>query len=67
MLKNCGDDCGLQDKPPCTPPTHHHEQHCDCSGDIQVPGHQYLPGPEVGHSQTPLLKRPSRGCTSFAS
>ncbi len=24
--------------PPCSPPTHHHEQHCDCSGVIQVPG-----------------------------
>ncbi len=26
-------------KPPCSPPTHHHEQHGDCSGVIQVPGH----------------------------
>ncbi len=32
------------------PPTHHHEQHCDCSGVIQVPGHHRLPGPEVGQS-----------------
>ncbi len=35
---------------PCSPPTHHHEQHCDCSGVIQVPGHHHLPGPEVGQS-----------------
>ncbi len=31
-------------------PTHYHEQHCDCSGVIQVPGHHHLPGPEVGQS-----------------
>ncbi len=37
-------------KPPCSPPTYHHEQHCDCSGVIQVPGHHHLPGPEVGQS-----------------
>ncbi len=48
--QNSGDDHGLQDKPPCSPPTHHHEQHCDCSGVIQVPGHHNLSGPEVGHS-----------------
>ncbi len=30
--------------PPALPPTHHHEQHCDCSGVIQVPGHHHLPG-----------------------
>ncbi len=35
---------------PCSPPTHHHEQHCDCSGVIQIPGHHHLPGPEVGQS-----------------
>ncbi len=29
--QNCGDDHGLQEEPPCTPPTHHHGQHCDCS------------------------------------
>ncbi len=28
---------------PCSPPTHHHEQHCDCSGVIQIPGHHHLP------------------------
>ncbi len=28
-------------KPPCSPPTHHHEQHGDCSGVIQVPGHHH--------------------------
>ncbi len=35
---------------PLLSPTHHHEQHGDCSGVIQVPGHHHLPGPEVGHS-----------------
>ncbi len=43
-------DRGLQEKPPCSPPTHHHGQHCDCSGVIQVPGHHHVPGPEVGQS-----------------
>ncbi len=32
------------------PLTHHHEQHCDCSGVIQIPGHHHLSGPEVGQS-----------------
>ncbi len=45
-----GDDRGLQEKPPCSPPTHHHEQHCDCSGVIQVPVHHNFSGPEVGQS-----------------
>ncbi len=36
--------------PPCTPPTHYHEQHRDCSGVVQVPGNHHLPGPEVGQS-----------------
>ncbi len=36
--------------PPCSPPTHHHEQHCNDSGVIQIPGHHHLSGPEVGHS-----------------
>ncbi len=35
---------------PCSPPTHHHEQHCDCSGVIQIPGHHNCSGPEVGQS-----------------
>ncbi len=35
---------------PLLSPTHHHEQHCDCSGVIQVPGHHHLPGTEVGQS-----------------
>ncbi len=48
--QNCGDDSELQKKPPCSPPTHHHEQHCDCSGVIQVPGNHHLSGPEVGQS-----------------
>ncbi len=49
-LKNCGDDRGLQEKPPSSPPTHYHEQLCECSGVIQVPGNHHLSGPEVGHS-----------------
>ncbi len=36
--------------PPCSPLIHHHEQHCDCTGVIQIPGHHHLPGPEVGQS-----------------
>ncbi len=28
---------------PLLSPTHHHEQHCDCSGVIQIPGHHHLP------------------------
>ncbi len=34
----------------CSPPTHHHEQHCDCSRFIQIPGHHNFSGPEVGQS-----------------
>ncbi len=37
-------------EPPCSPPTHHHGQHCDCSGVIQITGHHHLLGPEVGQS-----------------
>ncbi len=48
--QNCGDDRGLQEKPPSSPPTHYHEQHCECSGVIQIPGNHHLSGPEVGHS-----------------
>ncbi len=48
--QNCGDDRGLQEKLPSSPPTHYHEQHCECSGVIQVPGNHHLSGPEVGHS-----------------
>ncbi len=47
-LKNCGDDSGLQEEPPCTPPTHYHGQHCGCSGVIQIPGNHHLSGSEVG-------------------
>ncbi len=36
--------------PPSSPPTHYHEQLCECSGVIQVPGNHHLSGPEVGHS-----------------
>ncbi len=54
--------------PPCSPLIHHHEQHCDCTGVIQIPGHHHLPGPESGTiTLSPWWKRPSRGCTSFAS
>ncbi len=35
---------------PCSPPTHHHEQHCDWSGVIRIPGHHNFSGPEVGQS-----------------
>ncbi len=35
---------------PCSPPTHHHEQFCKCSGVIQIPGHHNFSGPEVGQS-----------------
>ncbi len=35
---------------PLLSPYLHHEQHCDCSGVIQVPWHHHLPGPEVGQS-----------------
>ncbi len=31
-------------------PTHHHGQHCGCSGVIQIPGNPHLSGPEVGQS-----------------
>ncbi len=31
-------------------PPHHHEQHCDCSGVIQIPGQHNFSGPEVGQS-----------------
>ncbi len=34
--------------PPALP--HSQSRHCDCSGVVQVPGQQHLPGPEVGHS-----------------
>ncbi len=35
---------------PLLSPTHHHKQHCDCSGVIQIPGHHNFSGPEVGQS-----------------
>ncbi len=41
---------GFRRNPPCSPPTHHHEQHCDCSGVIQIFGNHHLSGPEVGQS-----------------
>ncbi len=42
--QNFGDDSGLQEEPPCSPPTHHHGQHCGCSRDIQIPGNHHLFG-----------------------
>ncbi len=53
--------------PPALPPTHHHEQHCDCSGVIQIPAPQFLRTWSGTITLSPLWKRPSRGCTSFAS
>ncbi len=35
---------------PLLSPTHHHGQHCNNSGVIQIPGNHHLSGPEVGHS-----------------
>ncbi len=40
----------IVEETPLLSPIHHHEQHCDCSEVIQVPGHHYLPGLEVGQS-----------------
>ncbi len=40
----------IVEKPPYSPPTLHHGQHCNDSGVIQVTGHHHLPGPEVGQS-----------------
>ncbi len=40
-------DCTSKDYIPYSPPTHHHEQHCDCSGVIEIPGHHNFSGPEV--------------------
>ncbi len=50
MLKTVEMIVDLRRNPPCSTPTYHHEQHCDCSGVIQVPGHHNLSGPEVGQS-----------------
>ncbi len=35
---------------PLLSPTHHHEQHCDCSEAIQITGRHNFSGPEVGQS-----------------
>ncbi|KAI2657317.1 putative RNA-directed DNA polymerase from transposon BS [Labeo rohita] len=40
------DDSKLQEEPPCTLPSHHHGQHCNDSGDIQIPRQHHLSGPE---------------------
>ncbi len=42
---------------PRSPPTHHHEQHCDCSGVIQIAGHHNFSGPEVGQSHRVYCKK----------
>ncbi len=44
MLKTVEMISGLQEKPPCSPPTHHHERLCDCSGVIQIPQHHNFSG-----------------------
>ncbi len=36
--------------PPHPHPIHHHEQHCDCSRVIQIPGHHNFSEPELGQS-----------------
>ncbi len=41
------ESCRIQS---CSPPTHHHGQHCGCSRDIHIPGNHHLSGPEVGQS-----------------
>ena len=41
-------DSGLQEEPPNTAPPHHTQQHCVCSGDLQVSGIHNLPGSKVG-------------------
>ncbi len=43
--------------PPRSPPMHHHEQHCDCSGVIQIPEQHHLSGPEVRQSHRLLCKK----------
>ncbi len=46
-------------KAPLHSPTHHHEQHCDCSGVIQVPGRHNFSGPELGHPAEAVLPSPA--------
>ncbi len=50
MLKTVEMIVDFRRKAPLLSPTHHHEQHCDCSGVIQVPGRHNFSGPEVGQS-----------------
>ncbi len=45
--------------PLLSPHYHHHEQHCDCSGDIQVPGIHHLSRPDLGHSHQFHCKKKS--------
>ncbi len=41
-------------------PTHHHGQHCGCSGVIQIPGNPHLSGPEVGQSHRLNFQKASK-------
>jgi len=50
MLKTVEMIVDFRSPPPLLSPTHHHKQHCDCSGVLQVPVHPHLSGPGVGHS-----------------
>lgn len=42
-----GDDSGLQEKPPYTPPPHNPQQHSDYCGHLQVSGNHNLLEPKV--------------------
>ncbi len=48
MIKTVEMIVDFRRNPPALPPTHHHVQHCDCSGVIQILGHHNFSGPEVG-------------------
>ncbi len=50
MLKTVEMIVDFRRNPPALPPTHHHEQLCNCSRVVQIPGHHHLSGPEVGQS-----------------
>ncbi|KAK3508759.1 hypothetical protein QTP70_004238 [Hemibagrus guttatus] len=53
--------------PPALLPTHHHGQHCGCSGVIQVPGNHHLSGREVGPRQLKKFYLPQAQMTRFYS
>ncbi len=50
MLKTVEMTVDFRRNPPRSPPTHHHEQHCNDSVVIQIPEQNNFSGPEVGHS-----------------